>query len=436
MKRQRLVAQSLADALLAGSCDAAGFVERAAHVLGRRHRWIAPLCSRVFQTFGSSLEQRDRARLVDWIGNDRGYRDAWLATRPPRVVHHVLDPPRMSPRRGTLASCGLPDLATTGDLAAWLGLRVEELDWFADLRGSNPPVGPLCHYRYAWVPKSYGVRLIEAPKPRLREVQRRILRGILDPVPAHGAAHGFRPGRSCRSYAEPHVGREVVLRMDLRDFFSGIPARRIHAIFETLGYPQAVARTLTALCTNRVPIAVARRGGATWIQTKRLGAPHLPQGAPTSPALANLCAFHLDLRLDALARSGEWQYTRYADDLALSGRDSLRRRIAGISTLVAAIAMEEGFEVNHRKTRIMHSSHRQLLAGVVVNERPNVRRQDFDRLKAVLNNCVRLGPASQQRDARLDFRAHLSGQIAHVRSLNPERGEKLQAIFHRIEWAG
>jgi len=237
MNRKHLVAQSLADAMLAGPCDAEGFIERAAWMLGRKHRWLAPLCKRVFQTFGSSLEQRDRARLIEWIRRDRGYQNAWLADRQPRIAHYVLASPRMSPRRGALAACALPDLPTTGDLAAWLGVGVNELDWFADVRGMNPPEGPLCHYRYMWVPKSYGMRLMEVPKTRLREIQRRILRGIIDPIPVHRAAHGFRRGKSCRTYVEPHVGREVVLRMDLRNFFPSIPAPRIHALFDTLGYP-------------------------------------------------------------------------------------------------------------------------------------------------------------------------------------------------------
>jgi len=434
MKREHLVAHALADAMLAGPCEMEGFVERAAWLLGRKHRWLAPLCKRMFHTFGSSLEQRDRSRLVDWLRRDRGYQKAWLAARPPRIARYVLDAPRMSPRQGGLAACALPDLPTLGDLAAWLGVTGSELDWFADVRSMNTPDGPLCHYQYVWVPKRYGKRLMEVPKVRLREIQRRILRGILDLVPVHRAAHGFLRGKSCRTYVEPHVGRDVVLRMDLRDFFPSIPATRIHALFGTLGYPRAVARTLTALCTNAVPMAIAKRGAASWRDAKRLGIPHLPQGAPTSPALANLCALHLDLRLDELAKSMDGQYTRYADDLAISGGESLRRSISKITALIATIAVEEGFGINHRKTRSMHRSHRQILTGVVVNEKPNILRQDVDRLKAVLTNCVRQGPGSQNRKGVRDFKAHLSGRIAHVASLNAARGERLKAIFNRIEW--
>jgi RNA-directed DNA polymerase len=434
MNRHQLVALAIADAMLAGPPEAHGFAERVAQCLGHRHRWIDPLARHVFQRFGTSLHHGDRAKLADLVEANPGYKRAWEGVRPPRIAHYFLDPPPMRARAGALAGCDLPAIATPGELATWLGLSVGELDWFADVRGMNPARGPLCHYRYTWIPKSLGSRLVEAPKPRLRELQRRILRGILDRVPAHRCAHGFRAGHSCRTFVAPHVGREVVLRMDLRNFFPGIPAARVFALFETLGYPEAVARLLAALCTNGVPMSVGRQGAGSWMEAKQLQLPHLPQGAPTSPSLANLCALHLDLRLDALASTLEGAYSRYADDLAISGGDGLRRSVRRVSTLVAAIALEEGFEVNHRKTRPMHRSHRQRLTGIVVNEKPNIPRGDFDRLKAVLTNCVRHGAASQNRGGVLDFRAHLAGRVAYVASLNAARGAKLQALYDRIDW--
>jgi RNA-directed DNA polymerase len=434
MNRRQVVARAIADALLAGPPEIKGFIERAAQCLGHRHRWIDALARHVFQRFGTSLHHGDRAKLAELIAANAGYKRAWEGLRPPRVEQFFLDSPPMRPRVGALAACDLPAIATPGELASWLGITIGELDWFADVRGMNPARGPLCHYRYTWIPKRLGSRLVEAPKPRLRELQRRILRGILDRVPAHRCAHGFRAGHSCRTFIAPHVGREVVLRMDLRNFFPGIPASRVHALFETLGYPDAVARLLTALCTNGTAMSIGRQGAGSWMEAKRLELPHLPQGAPTSPSIANLCALHLDLRLDALAASLEGAYSRYADDLAISGEATLRRSVTRLTTLVAAIALEEGFEVNHRKTRAMHRSHRQRLTGIVVNEKPNVPREEFDRLKAVLTNCVRQGASSQNRAGVPDFRAHLAGRVAYVASLNDVRGAKLQAIYSQIDW--
>ena len=71
----------------------------------------------------------------------------------------------------------------------------------------------------------------------------------------------------------------------------------------------------------------------------------------------------------------------------------------------------------------------------MTNQRPNIVRQDFDRLKAVLTNCVRLGPASQNREGRPRFRAHLEGRVAFVEMINPNKGKRLREILERIRWA-
>lgn len=163
--------------------------------------------------------------------------------------------------------------------------------------------------------------------------------------------------------------------------------------------------------------------------------PHLPQGAPTSPALANICSFHLDCRLAGLAKSAGAIYSRYADDLAFSGGEDFVRNAERFSIHVAAILREEGFRVHHRKTRVMRQSVRQHLAGLVANQRLNIRRGDFDRLKAILTNCVRFGAESQNREAHPQFRSHLQGRVAFMENVNPTKGKRLRAIFERIRWA-
>ena len=101
---------------------------------------------------------------------------------------------------------------------------------------------------------------------------------------------------------------------------------------------------------------------------------------------------------------------------------------------VAAILLEEGFSVNHRKTRIMRQGVRQHLAGIVANERMNVARTDFDRLKATLTNCLRHGPGTQNRQVHPEFRSHLAGRVAFFESINPARGQRLRSIFEQIQW--
>ncbi len=105
-----------------------------------------------------------------------------------------------------------------------------------------------------------------------------------------------------------------------------------------------------------------------------------------------------------------------------------------LDDVVTEIAAEEGWSVNLAKTRVLRKSMRQQLAGVVVNQHPNAPRAEVDRLKAILTNCIRHGPASQNRDGHADFRAHLQGRVAWVGQRNPARGERLRALFDAIPW--
>ena len=437
------VAAGLADALLAGPAGVDDFSTRLAQALDRKPHWLRSLAKRVFKHFGPALAYPQRRELIDFIRRDPGFIKAWGEAVKPRIRRFLLPVPTMSPRPGALADCALPELPTPANLADWLGITLLELDWFANLRSMiHSSDGSLSHYRCRWIPKYRGgYRLIESPKARLCAIQHKILREILDRVPAHPAAHGFRRGRSCMSYAAPHVGRLVVLRMDLKNFFGSVPARRVSALFQTLGYPDTTARYLTGLCTHRIDPAQALKIPGVdpglelpWLERKKLGDPHLPQGAPSSPALANLCALHLDIRLAALAARIDANYTRYADDLAFSGNESMRRRVKPLSELIAAIALDEAFEVNFHKTRCMHRSDRQILTGIVVNEKMNAHRHDFDRLKAILHNCLRSGPESQNRDRHADFKAHLAGRVNYLQRLNPHRGARLQAMLEKIVW--
>jgi RNA-directed DNA polymerase len=135
-----------------------------------------------------------------------------------------------------------------------------------------------------------------------------------------------------------------------------------------------------------------------------------------------------------LAEAAGGIYTRYADDLVFSGGADFARSVKRFYIKVCAIALEEGFEVNTRKTRIMRRSVSQRAAGLVLNEKVNIRRGEFDRLKAILTNCVRTGPTEQNWREVADFYSHLAGRIAHVAMISSGKGEKLRGIFERIEW--
>jgi len=336
----------------------------------------------------------------------------------------------------------LPRIESPGELASWFGLQPGDLRWFADVRGllQKQTRMALSHYHYRALAKdSASIRLIEAPKQRLKEMQRGILVEILEKIPVHPAAHGFVKGLSIKTFVTPHSGRRIILRMDLQDYFPSISGARIQSFFRILGYPEAVADLLGGICTNATP-RDAWQQVPSHIDRIRLheyqtlyARPHLPQGAPTSPALANLCTYRVDCRLTSLAKSVGAHYSRYADDLAFSSNDAtFERSVERFSIHVAAILMEEGFRVHHRKTRIMRQGVRQYIAGLVANRHPNVIRADYDRLKAILNNCLRFGLESQNRDAHPNFRAHLEGRVAFVTSINPGKGARLKSILQQL----
>jgi hypothetical protein len=344
-----------------------------------------------------------------------------------------------------LPALDLPALAEPQALADLLEIDDATLRWLADCEGHERRRRSAArHYHYTCTKKSDGGdRLLEAPKSRLKAVQRRVLREILDRVPPHDAAHGFVRGRSVVTGAAQHTGRAMVIRIDLRDFFASVRASRVHALFGALGYPLPVRRLLTGLCTNSTPRAawgaaspslsiLARR--ERWHRLAHYATPHLPAGAPTSPSLANLAAFRLDRRLSALARSMDCRYTRYADDLTISGGESLRREAHACFSTVCRIAIEEGFVVHPGKTRFQPRGVRQTVTGLVVNAHPNVPRDTYDRLRATLFNCARFGPRTQTELPLGELEAQLRGRIEWC-AVNPTRRAKLRALFEAIDWS-
>ncbi len=440
--------RGLASAFLAGDWTRDGLTARAAHVLALaltrpENAWLHTLVREVREAFPRPSQQR-RDALGDWLRHNETFLDAWSEPTTPHALRTwLLDRPRMG-----RAHWPVRPLDDEVGVAGWLGLTHEDLAWFADRRGyarrENAP--KLRHYDYSWRRKADGsLRLLEAPRPRLKSLQRRVLEEILVHIPPHEAAHGFVRDRSVRTHAALHVGRPLVLKLDLQAFFANVSTPRLLGVFLQAGYPENVARTLLAICTHRTPLAILRDAPALaepgalralWRLRSRLSDWHLPQGAPTSPALANLAAFTLDLRLHALARSHDATYSRYADDLTFSASSSLRPRASRFLDAVSEIAREEGFGLNAHKTRVMPRSRRQSVTGIVVNARPNLARDDYDRLKAVLHNCVRHGPRTQApTEASLaHFRAQLQGRVAWAAHLNATRGARLRALFDRIEW--
>lgn len=406
-------------------------------MLGRRPRWLLPLVRRVLEAYHRPPADRPRelqAFIRRVILDDTGHRGL---QQPFEIRRWTPVPTRMITRRWPV-----PVLDTVGDLAAFLRLDAGTLMWLADGRGLERFARdePLRNYRYTWVPRASGPpRLLEAPKSTLKRVQRQIARDILRWIPLHDAAYGFVGGRSAVGHAARHAGREVVLSFDLADFFAHVSVTRVYGTYRTAGYPEPVAHCLAALATNQAPRDIGgtlagQADPAYAVLRRRLTTAHLPQGAPTSPALANLAAYRLDRRIAGLAETVGATYTRYADDLVLSGDGRLARRTRMVQDAVGQIAASEGFRLNPAKTQRRSRADRQEVCGMVVNARTNIPRRDYDRLKAVVHDAARHGPDVANRDGIPDFRAHLAGRIAWFTEVHPERGAKLRARFDEIAW--
>jgi RNA-directed DNA polymerase len=413
---------------------------RAKRALGDRRRWPTDLAAVVVRAYPERPADRPRELATFVAACEPFARAAADPGRPLRVHVWLASPTAMGARRWPVPA--IDDLAA---LAAWLGVAPRHLDWFADRRSLERTAADeaLRHYHRRWVRKRDGSgRLLEAPKRELKDLQGQVLHGILDRIPAHDAAHGFRPGRSVRTGVVPHRGQAVVVRLDLEAFFASVGTGRVYGIFRLAGYPEPVAHALAGLCTTATPPAVLRAAPDVAYPQRdqrrrmlvRLRDPHVPQGAPTSPALANLAAHALDRRLAGMAARLGARYTRYADDLVLSGDRRLVRRAPAVVGLVEEIARDEGFRLHGGKTRVLTAAQRQAVTGLVVNAGANVPRPDYDRLRAVLHEAATAGPAAANRHGHPDFRAHLEGRIAWAGAGNPARAARLWRAFDAIEW--
>lgn len=436
------LASALSLAFLASpEWSVAALMDAGTTTLGIRRRWLGPLVRSVLAAYHRKPSDAPR-ELTAHIATSAPFTGAVEAAitrrKPiPIAVYTVSDPEFQDGSRSG------PSIIGVEQLAHFLGLDLGELEWFADTKHWNRLARSslLSHYRYLWRERPGRTpRLLEIPGMQLKSIQRKVLDKFLTPIPLHDAAHGFVPGRSAASGAALHTGAEVVICLDLANFFSNVTAGNVYGSLRRAGYPEAVAYTLTGLCTHVVPprvITAMPRGGSLserFALAQALRLPHLPQGAPTSPALGNLALRRLDSRLQGFADAAGATYTRYADDLSFSGDALFARRadifIRGVDRIVA----DSAHSLNPHKTRVRTQATRQQITGIVVNKHTNTARKEFDALKAVLHNCVKYGPASQNRREHPDFRAQLLGKILWMEQLNPARGMRLRQDFERITW--
>ena len=419
----------------------AGLIAAGAELLGVRRRWLGPVAGEVLAAYRRPPIDAPRELAAVVLGCEpfaRAVAKAAAQRKPIQLLHLELAPARARENRAPR----VPQIDTLAHLSSMLHVNSGELEWFADPRHWNRNAGPrLRHYRHAWLQRPGRVpRLLEIPAPRMRSIQRTVLQELLYPLEIHDAAHGFVPGRGAVSGAALHTGEELVLNLDLVSFFARVTAGQVFGALRSAGYTEPVAHRLVGICTHIVPPAILSTmpsGGnpeQRFALRQALSAPHLPQGCPTSPMLANLALHRLDGRLTGLAAAFDGTYTRYADDLTFSGGGKLARNPGYFIQIATQIIQDTGHALNTHKSRVRNASQRQSVTSVVVNEHTNVSRSEFDQIKATIHNCKVYGPDSQNREEHADFRAYLAGRIAWISSVNQHRGARLLEDFQRIQW--
>lgn len=322
----------------------------------------------------------------------------------------------------------LPAFANENELAAAMGIELKALRFLAFSR----KVSTVSHYRKFYLPKkSGGKRLISAPMPRLKKVQYWILENILNKVAVHQAVHGFTLNRSIISNAQLHVGKKVVLNLDVKDFFPSIHFKRVKGLLQQLGYSEKIATILSLLCTEAVTEEVALDGGNYFVQK---GNRMLPQGAPTSPAITNILCYKLDKRLQGLATRHQCHYTRYADDVTFSW-NSTDINPQQMVWRIKKILADEGFVVHPDKIRVMHQGARQEVTGIVVNEKLGIDRNKLRQFRALLHQ-LQTKDAAELMPGQVSPANAVIGYTNFVKMVKPAQGAAFARTIDKLFQTG
>jgi RNA-directed DNA polymerase len=319
-------------------------------------------------------------------------------------------------------------LRTAQDVASLLEVPYQTLVWhlyrFLDAR----------KYRTKIIRKrTGGIRELRIPNVGLSILQQKLARALSVIYSPTESVQGFVVGRSIKTHADRHCGRRWVLKVDLSDFFNAINFGRVRGMF------------MSAPVSARVDAATVLAQICCWNNS-------IPQGAPTSPIVSNLIARSLDSSLRRLAKRFNCYYSRYADDITFSSNRtefpaqlaklvredaSWRTEVGG--ALNSAVG-EAGFALNHSKSRLMRADCRQVVTGLVVNEKANVHRWRIDRVRLQLRAWEKYGLKSAASSWALHrksqatlagFDAHVKGQIAFISMIRGADDALVEALWRR-----
>jgi hypothetical protein len=293
-------------------------------------------------------------------------------------------------------------------------------------------------------------RTICVPTPPLMQLQRWLAKRVLNQGTPHSASTAFAPKSTILEAAEPHAACRWLVKVDIRNFFESVSEIAAYRVFQKqFGFQKLISMEMARLCT-RVGNTSAFRSRPRWkshrtrytkipsYRVKRLG--HLPQGAPTSPMLANLAVKSMDDRLQTLAETSAVTYTRYADDLFFSTINPAYTR-KDARALIVAIYRElrvEGFSPNTSKTSVSPPGARKIVLGLSVDgDMARLSRAFKQTLRLHIYHCKRNvaeHASARKFSAIAGLENHLRGLLAYAHQIEPDYAAKMQQQFDLIVW--
>ncbi|KZK93368.1 Reverse transcriptase (RNA-dependent DNA polymerase) [Pseudovibrio sp. Ad5] len=285
-------------------------------------------------------------------------------------------------------------------------------------------------------------RDIYAPQPHILRTQRWIAQNILNLIQPHPSSFGFAPGSDMLAAATLHCGCAWLLKMDVSNFFESITERQAYQVFRECGYTALLSFQLARLCTRSIDKKHYSHLRETEFPHPSATEGFLPQGAPTSPMLANLAVYSLDVKLKQIADELGWKYSRYADDIAFSTEQSVSRTDAlKLRGIVEGTLKSFGLSENSNKTRISPPGARKILLGVLVDrERPRLTRRYKDNIETHLYalNHEKIGVLAHQANRKFSsvtgMRHHVLGLISFAYHVDRKYGNKLYSEYNRVKW--
>ena len=341
-----------------------------------------------------------------------------------------------------LDALGIPVIFTLGHLASICGVPYDLLDK-AVKRLSDP-------YRvFRMRKRSGGYRQICIPESYLLTVQHWIHKNILLDRPLHHVSMAFAPGCDPLTNANRHAGARWLVKLDVASFFESLSERQVYRVFRKIGYPALLAFQFTRLCTRTPQISPQRKNKYRKLRWKtrsskyclfaseNLG--HLPQGAPTSPMLANLICAELDEMLAGCASEFGCVVTRYADDIVFSASTLTRQDATEIIKRSSAIIGRFGLHRRNGKTHVSPPGTRRVVTGLLVDGcNPRLPKEFRERILLHLYHAKRQGLPEHCKHRRfrslIGFRAHLGGLITYAEHVEPAFGAKCRAEFEALPW--